>query len=323
MRRTRLVNSCVQPVALQRGGVPIAIEVRLDSGGNALAFASAACACPVGSGGAVARSRCSRCRPSTRGRFTPSRPVSMRISCICAAKARSEGIREATIQANVLTSASIAGSCELDQSQPGGPPNSSAISRRSRLISAHHVTPSLISRGQSRYSSNYGNLARIQARYGVDPGILMAIYGHETSYGAVTGGFDLLEALASLAYEGRRRALFESEFVAALRLIDLGVPRVAAEGQLGGRHRLSAVHALRLAAPRADGDGDGHADIWRSEPDALASIANYLRNAGWRPGLPWGVAVSVPPTLNRAADPVNTLDGAALPARLSRATAAG
>ena len=56
--------------------------------------------------------------------------------------------------------------------------------------------------------------------------------------------------------------------------------------------------ALRL---RADGDGDGYADIWRSEDDAFASIANYLRDAGWKPNLPWGVPVSVPGNLNRAA----------------------
>ena len=57
---------------------------------------------------------------------------------------------------------------------------------------------------------------------------------------------------------------------------------------------------LRL---RADGDGDGFADIWRSEDDAFASIANYLRDAGWKPNVPWGVAVRVPATLNRSGDP--------------------
>jgi hypothetical protein len=66
-----------------------------------------------------------------------------------------------------------------------------------------HVTDSMIRRGQSRYSSQWGHLARIQQLYGVDPAVIMAIYGKETSYGAVTGNFDLLDALASLAYEGR------------------------------------------------------------------------------------------------------------------------
>ena len=122
----------------------------------------------------------------------------------------------------------------------------------------------------------------------------MAIYGHETSYGAVTGNFDLLEALATLAYEGRRRRLFEDEFVAALQAARPRHAAQPAEGQLGRRDRLSAVHAVGGLAAGADGDGDGVANIWRSEADALASIANYLRDAGWKPNVHWGIPVRVP-----------------------------
>ena len=217
-----------------------------------------------------------------------------------AARARREGIRESTIQAHVFGLDLNRRAIELDRSQPGGPPNSSYVPPFSPY-QRRHVTTDLIRRGQARYSSHYGSLSRIRARYGVDPSILMAIYGHETSYGAVTGGFDLLEALASLAYEGRRRAMFESEFVAALRLIDIGVPRWRLKGSYAGATGYPQFMPSVVVRLRADGDGDGYADIWRSEPDGLASIANYLRNAGWRPGLPWGVAVRVPPTLNRAA----------------------
>ncbi|HKH27173.1 MAG TPA: lytic murein transglycosylase, partial [Sphingomicrobium sp.] len=114
-----------------------------------------------------------------------------------AALARSQGVRESTIRSHVpgldLNSRAI----QLDRSQPGGPPNSNYFPPFSPY-QRRHVTSDLIRRGQARYSSLYGNLSRIQARYGVDPGVLMAIYGHETSYGAVTGGFDLLDALASL-----------------------------------------------------------------------------------------------------------------------------
>jgi membrane-bound lytic murein transglycosylase B len=217
-----------------------------------------------------------------------------------ASLARSSGIREATIQANVMGLDLNRRAIQLDQSQPGGPPNSSYIPPFAPY-QRDHVTPTLIRRGQDRYASIYGNLARIQARYGVDPGILMAIYGHETSYGAVTGGFDLLEALASLAYEGRRRAMFESEFISALRLIDMGVPRWRLKGSYAGATGYPQFMPSVVVKLRADGDGDGYADIWGSESDGLASIANYLRNAGWRPGVPWGVAVRVSPTLNRAA----------------------
>ena len=214
--------------------------------------------------------------------------------------ARSQGVRESTIRANVPGLDLNRRVMELDQGQPGGPPNS-AYTPPFSPYQRRHVTPDLIRRGQARYSSLYGNLAQIQARYGVDPGVLMAIYGHETSYGAVTGGFDLLEALASLAYEGRRRAMFESEFIAALKLIDLGIPRWRLKGSYAGATGYPQFMPSIVLKLRADGNGDGYADIWGSEADGLASIANYLRNAGWRPGLPWGVAARVPTTLNRAA----------------------
>jgi len=213
--------------------------------------------------------------------------------------ARSQGVRESTIRANIPSLDLNRRVMELDQGQPGGPPNS-AYTPPFSPYQRRHVTPDLIRRGQARYSSLYGNLAQIQARYGVDPGVLMAIYGHETSYGAVTGGFDLLEALASLAYEGRRRAMFEGEFIAALKLIDLGIPRWRLKGSYAGATGYPQFMPSIVLKLRADGNGDGYADIWGSEADGLASIANYLRNAGWRPGLPWGVAARVPTTLNRA-----------------------
>jgi membrane-bound lytic murein transglycosylase B len=219
---------------------------------------------------------------------------------VLAARARREGVRESTIQAYVPVLELNRRVIALDRSQPGGPPNSNYIPPFSPY-QREHVTPTLIRRGQARFWSMYGQLARIQARYGVDPAVLMAIYGHETSFGAVTGGFDLLEALASLAYEGRRRELFESEFVAALRLIDMGVPRWRLKGSYAGATGYPQFMPSVVVRLRADGDGDGYADIWRSEADGLASIANYLRQAGWKPGLPWGVAVRVPRTLNRAA----------------------
>jgi membrane-bound lytic murein transglycosylase B len=216
------------------------------------------------------------------------------------ARARREGVRESTIQANIPVLGLNRRVMELDRSQPGGPPNSNYIPPFSPY-EREHVTRDLIRRGQARYASMYGNLARIQARYGVDPGILMAIFGHETSFGAVTGGFDLLEALASLAYEGRRRQLFEGEFIAALKLIDLGVPRWRLKGSYAGATGYPQFMPSVVLRMRADGDGDGYADIWGSQADGLASIANYLRQAGWKPGVTWGVAVRVPMNLNRAA----------------------
>jgi membrane-bound lytic murein transglycosylase B len=94
--------------------------------------------------------------------------------------------------------------------------------------------------------------------------------------------------------------LFEPEFLATLKLLDKGIPREKLVGSWAGAtgypQFLPSVY-LRVAK---DADGDGVADIWRSQADALASIANYFVDAGWRKGQAWGMAVSVPGTLNRA-----------------------
>jgi membrane-bound lytic murein transglycosylase B len=107
--------------------------------------------------------------------------------------------------------------------------------------------------------------------------------------------------LASLAYDGRRRELFETEFLAALKLIDTGFTRAHLRGSYAGATGLPQFMPSLVLRLRADGDGDGQADIWSSEPDALASIAYYLRESGWKPGVPWGIEVRVPATFNRAA----------------------
>jgi membrane-bound lytic murein transglycosylase B len=215
------------------------------------------------------------------------------------AQARRAGVSAGTIASVFPNLVFSPRTVELDRAQPGGRPGSNP-NPPFAPYRARHVTPTLIAKGQRHYAANLSRLRDIGRRYGVSPSVLVAIWGHETSYGAVTGNFDLLNSLASLAYDGRRRPLFEGEFVAALKMIDRGVPRDRLRGSWAGAtghpQFLPSVW-LRLGA---DGDGDGRSDIWRSEPDALASIANYLSNAGWRPGIPWGVAVRVPPGLDRS-----------------------
>ena len=215
-----------------------------------------------------------------------------------AERARREGISAATINATIpglmLNSRVIA----LDRAQPGGVNNPNAYPPFAPYR-RQHVNASLISRGQARYRAQYSRLAAVERRFGVEASVLMSIYGHETSYGSVTGGFDLLPALATLAYEGRRRTLFEAEFIAALKLLDRGTPRYRLKGSWAGatgypQFMPSAV--LRLAV---DGDGDGSRNIWASEIDGLASIANYLREAGWKPNVHWGIPVRVPASFNR------------------------
>jgi lytic murein transglycosylase len=215
-------------------------------------------------------------------------------------RARREGVREATIQAHVPGLLLNSRAMQLDrENRPVGPSNSPHFSPFAPYRQ-RHVNASLINRGQSRYSQYYSYLRQVEARYGVDPAVLMAIYGHETSYGSVTGDFDLLNSLASLAYEGRRRQLFADEFVATLKLMDRGYPRSMLKGSWAGAtgypQFLPSVY-LRVAA---DGDGDGRANIWSNQMDALASIANYLSNAGWKPNLRWGFRVGLPAGFDRS-----------------------
>ncbi len=217
-----------------------------------------------------------------------------------AQRARGEGVREATIQAYIPTLRLNERAMQLDRAQKPTPTISNSPTPLSPYL-RQHVTPSLISRGQARYYQHWPDLVRIHARYGVDPAVMMAIYGKETSYGAVTGSFDLLDALASLAYEGRRRELFATEFVSALKLIDSGVPRDRLKGSYAGATGYPQFMPSVVLDRRADGDGDGQADIWSNEADALASIANYLREAGWKAGVPWGTAARVPVMLDRSA----------------------
>lgn len=212
-------------------------------------------------------------------------------------KARTMGIRDATLDAVFPALTINPRVVQLDQTQPGGGayspiPNFEPYRRQ-------HVDAARINRGRSAYLANRGRLQRIEAETGVPEEIMVAIYGHETNYGSYTGDFDLIRSLATLSHEGRRRALFEPELLATLKMLNDGVPRSRLVGSWAGAtgypQFLPSVY-LRIAK---DGDGDGRADIWTSEADALASIANYFVNAGWRRGEPWGLAVSVPVGFDR------------------------
>jgi membrane-bound lytic murein transglycosylase B len=214
------------------------------------------------------------------------------------ADAERAGIRAATLERVFPTLDYSARTIALDRAQPGGTAGSTATPPFAPYR-ARQLTPELIARGRARYAEYVSRLNDISRRYGVPAPILIAIWGKETGYGTIMGDFDLLNSLASLAYEGRRRQLFTDEFIATLRLMERGFPREELRGSWAGAagqsQFLPSVY-LRLAV---DGDGDGRADIWRSSLDALASIANYLRSAGWRPGLTWGTAVNVPDGFDR------------------------
>jgi lytic murein transglycosylase len=216
-----------------------------------------------------------------------------------AREAQSQGVSRRTIDAVMPTLTLNPRVIELDRQQPESRPNAPipAFEPYKRM----HVDADRITRGRAAYQRQRPRLSQIERQTGVPESIMVAIWGHETNYGRIMGSFDLPRSLATLAYEGRRRELFAGEFIATLKMIDRGVPREKLVGSwagaFGGPQFLPSVY-LRLAR---DGDGDGLADIWNSEADTLTSIAAYFVDAGWRAGQPWGIPVTVPGDLNRAA----------------------
>jgi membrane-bound lytic murein transglycosylase B len=141
-------------------------------------------------------------------------------------------------------------------------------------------------------------LTPVSEQYGVDRRIVVAIWGLESAFGAITGKYGVVEALATLAYDGRRASYFRTEVLNALRILDHG--DVSTAGMLGswagamGQPQFMPSSYLRYAV---DWDGDGRRDIWTNHGDVFASIANYLAKNGWRAGQPWGQPVRVPPGL--------------------------
>jgi membrane-bound lytic murein transglycosylase B len=214
-------------------------------------------------------------------------------------RAANEGVSAKTLDRVIPGLRYNARAVALDRQQPEGNPD--APIPMFAPYKAKHVDAARISRGRAKYAELRPTVRRIEEQTGVPEEVMLAIYGHETNYGTVTGNFNAPEVLASLAFEGRRRSLFEGELVAVLKMIDNGVPQYAITGSwagaLGKPQFLPSVY-LKLAR---DGDGDGYADIWNSEVDAMTSIANYLLNAGWRRDEPWGFAVNTPSGLNRMA----------------------
>lgn len=163
-----------------------------------------------------------------------------------------------------------------------------------------HIDAGKIARGRAVYQANRALLTGIERETGVPEEIMVAIFGHETNYGTITGDFDLLRSLATLAYEGRRRTLFEPEFLSAILMMERGVPRERLVGSFAGAFGYPQFLPSVYLRDARDADGDGIASIWSSQPDALASIANYFVRAGWRKGEPWGFAVQVPQGFDRS-----------------------
>ena len=157
------------------------------------------------------------------------------------------------------------------------------------------ISDKRIADGRAAVAQSRALFGQVESRYRVAPSVIAGIWGLESSFGVDTGTYRVVEALATLAWEGRRAAFFRSELMAALKILNNGdiTPARMTGSYAGamGQPQFMPSSYLRLAV---DFDGDGRRDIWGSKADVLGSIANYLSRSGWRAGETWGQAVSVP-----------------------------
>ena len=143
-----------------------------------------------------------------------------------------------------------------------------------------------------RYWEVQAPLQKASQKYGVQQEYLLALWGMESSFGHYQGKYDVLSAVATLAFEGRREKLFTKEFISAMKMLEKD--HIQRERMLGswagamGQTQFMPSTFLRYAA---DGNNDGVKDIWKNQFDTFASIANYLHTVGWDNSLPWGVEV--------------------------------
>ncbi len=147
-----------------------------------------------------------------------------------------------------------------------------------------------ISTGKQMLQKHNGTLTRIEAQYGVDKEIVVAVWGLESRYGARRGDVPVISATSTLAYDGRRGAFFEKQLVAALKIIQEGDTSPAnMTGSWAGAMGHTQFIPTSYLAYAVDFTGDGRRDIWSEDPaDSLASTAAYLSRAGWVRGQPWG-----------------------------------
>ena len=177
---------------------------------------------------------------------------------------------------------------ELDGSQP------EFVQTFTRYIELR-VTPNQIARGQALLREHAELLADVRARYGIQPHYLVAFWAIESNFGSATGGFSVLEALATLAYDPRRAEFFREQLLTALQIIDDGhIPAERMTGSWAGAMGQLQFLPTVFRNYAVDGDGDDRADIWNSLPDVFYSAANFISESGWRGDERWGREVLLP-----------------------------
>ena len=158
------------------------------------------------------------------------------------------------------------------------------------------VTPGRIERGRAKAQTDGAWLAKANETFGVDPGVIMGIWGLETDFGGFTGSDSVIRALASLAFVRFRDDYFRDELLSALVILDEGdIAPSAMRGSWAGAMGQTQFMPSSFLVYAIDFEDHGRRDIWTSEADAIGSTANFLAEHGWKPDLAWGFEVHLPP----------------------------
>jgi len=157
------------------------------------------------------------------------------------------------------------------------------------------LTPKTVRTARRMAGEHRAVLRRIAPAYGVPAPVLISVWGLESTFGRFTGTRPTIAALATLAHDDRRSAMFRAELIDALRIVEAGdVEPARMTGSWAGAMGQPQFMPSSYLKYAVDFDKDGRRDIWKSQPDAFASIANYLKEHGWQKGERWGRGVRVP-----------------------------
>ena len=152
-----------------------------------------------------------------------------------------------------------------------------------------------VKKARKLYKKHLELLTQVGEQYGVQPRFIVALWGLETNFGNFTGGYNVISALTTLAYEGRREVFFKKQLWAALTILKEGHISIEyMKGSWAGAMGQNQFMPTSFLAYAVDGDGDGKKDIWTNQADIFSSMANYLKKEGWNDKLTWGRQVKLP-----------------------------
>ncbi|MEI4487748.1 lytic murein transglycosylase [Frigidibacter sp. MR17.14] len=198
-------------------------------------------------------------------------------------RAQAQGISPATFERAFAHAGFVPGAITRDRNQPES-------NRTLEDYLSIAVSDERVAKGRAAFVAHRGTLSALESRYGVDATVICAVWGLESFYGERRGEVNVLSAVSTLAYEGRRASFFESQLVAALKIIQAGdIDPEHMTGSWAGAMGHTQFIPTSYLAYAVDFTGDGRRDIWSDDPtDALASTAAYLQKSGWVRGLKWG-----------------------------------